>query len=113
ERLEQDLDVERQRPGLYVEQVILGALDDRGLSAQAIDLRPAGHAGLFHMPLPISGDQVRELRYKLGPFRSWPHQAHFAKQHIDQLWKLVQAEATNDLAESRSPWVVWHRPDRP
>src|SRR5438128_7485944 len=38
ERLEQNLDVERQRPGLDVEQVIFGPLDHAGLAAQTIDL---------------------------------------------------------------------------
>ena len=65
------------------------------------------------MPLAIARHQVRKLCHELGPL--WPRadQAHLAEQHVDQLGELVQAEAPNDLAQTRAPRVIWHRPYRP
>ena len=109
-RLEQDLDVERQRPRLHVEQVVLGALDDAGLPAQAVDLRPAGHARLFHVALAVARHQVGELRHELRPLGPRADQAHLADEHVDQLRELVQAEAADEPAQPRAPRIVRARP---
>src|SRR5690242_15523891 len=46
DRQPHDLQVERDRPVLDVVEVVLDALLDRGVAAPAVDLRPAGQAGL-------------------------------------------------------------------
>ena len=86
-----DLDVEPERPVLDVEVVEPGSLVDRGVAAQAVDLRPAGQAAGHPVPgvrtrgraRPNSLDEVRPL----GPRAD---QAHVAPQDVEQLGQLVQ-----------------------
>src|SRR5690242_15183579 len=42
----QDAEIEPQRPVADVEEVVLEALFEAGVAAEAVDLGPAGHAGL-------------------------------------------------------------------
>ena len=59
-RQEQDLEVEPERPVLDVVVVALDAVRHRGLAAQAVDLRPAGHAGLDAMAVGVAVDDLVE-----------------------------------------------------
>ena len=53
-RAEQDLEVQEQGPVLDVIEVVLDALLDGGLAAQAVDLRPAGDARLHLVPQVVA-----------------------------------------------------------
>ena len=61
-RLEQDVEVEQHRPVVDVVEVVLDALLDLlggvGLAAPAVDLRPAGDAGLDLVAGEVAVDDV-------------------------------------------------------
>src|SRR5919109_1496457 len=70
ERLQEDLDVEAERPALDVVEVVLDTLFDGRVAAPAVDLRPARDAGLHLVPEHVARDPLAELldeRGSLGP----------------------------------------------
>src|SRR4051812_26459789 len=106
ERLEQDLQVEEQRPVLDVKQVEAGTLLDRGLPAQAIHLRPAGHARLLLVPVRVARNRAGELLDEVGTLRAGTNQTHLTQQHIHELRQLVDGQATHERAESGGAEIV-------
>src|SRR6185436_19328725 len=51
------------------------------------------------MPVGVAGDVVEWMR-------PWAHQAHVPQEHVPELRQLVDAPATQRLAELRDPRVV-------
>ena len=39
------------------------------------------------------------------------NQRHFAFEHVEELWQLVQMEITQNAAQTSDPWVVNRTPD--
>src|SRR5262249_54814333 len=64
QRQPHDLEVEAYRPVLDVIEVVLDALLDRRVPAPAVDLRPAGDAGLHLVPQHVLRNLVLELRHE-------------------------------------------------
>src|SRR5919201_6681222 len=98
--LEQDLQVEPQRPLLEVAAIQRHHLADRDRRG-ASDLPDAGHARSHREPAPMAPDDRRVLLRD-----EWPgaDQAHPAEDHIEQLWQLVERggpEPGPDLRDSR------------
>src|SRR5215216_694178 len=110
---------------LNVIKVVLYSLRQVTIATQIVDLRPAGDAGLHQMLLHVARNAASELGDKVGPFRPWTHQRHFAAKYVDQLRQLVQAESAQKrpkrcraLFPSTCPHrstllfgVNWHRPE--
>ena len=61
-----------QRPVLDVLEVVLDALLERGVAAQAVDLRPAGDARLDHVAVHVVRDALPELLHELGALGRGP-----------------------------------------
>src|SRR6266542_4356109 len=88
EGLQQNVEVEGQRPVLDVELVELQGLLRRHL-ATAVDLPPAGHAGRH---LQARAEQLAVGGHLLRRQRPRADQAHLALEDVQQLWQLVEAE---------------------
>jgi hypothetical protein len=81
DRHQEDLEVEHQRPVLYVVVVPLDTVGDRGLSAQTVDLGPAGDAGLSLSAGPGKrGMRSRNMSHELGPLGTRTDQAHVPRE---------------------------------
>src|SRR5579859_4145253 len=107
-RLEDDLEVEEDRPVFDVEQIAFHAPDQMlrfaRRAAVAVDLRPAGNPGLDPMTVRIGADDlVAELVLRLHADRVRPgaDQRHVALEHVQQLRQFVEARAPQDGAEAR------------
>src|SRR5258708_4919561 len=57
---DQDLQIERHRPVLDVIDIVFDPVLERRVTAQAVDLGPAGHAGLHTMPVQVFGNELLE-----------------------------------------------------
>src|SRR5512136_755269 len=93
---DQNLDIEEERPILDIPQIVLGALADRGVATQAIDLCPAGHPRLLFVALHIAWNRTLEL---LDIDRAlWPRsdQAHVADQYVNQLRQFIKVRAAQE-----------------
>ncbi len=55
------------------------------------NLRPSGAAGANVATQLEIGEPVIEFAGNLGPFGSWPDQAHLSSKHVDELGKFVDA----------------------
>lgn len=90
---------------INVPEVQFDALFDAGISAVAVDLSPAGHAGFNLVFDHVVGDGILELFHEMGKFRSGTDQAHVALQNIDKLRKFIQAGFPEEGAEPCPPGV--------
>ena len=110
ERAHQNVEVESHRPVFDVPEVAGNALRDARIASKAPDLRPARHTGphtvLEHVPRYRSAILLHIKRQ----FGTWPHQAHRACKHVEELRQLVEAVLTDEHAEARAPGVVIARP---
>lgn len=76
-----------------------------GVSAVAIHLGPASHAG-FHLVLDhVERYGFLELFHKVGEFGAWADQAHVAFQDVDELGEFVQAGFSQERADLCSSGV--------
>src|SRR3546814_7673575 len=110
---QQDSEVERERPVLDVEKVVLDAPLDLfhgvGLSAPAVHLRPAGDARLHPVARRVGVDGfLVEPPGGLGGgrVRARPDQRHVASEHVDELRQLVEAGSSQEAPDPRHPGVV-------
>src|SRR5690606_38088774 len=103
-------------PVLDVVQVEFDALfhfvDAIGLATPAIDLRPAGDAGLDLVALHVLVDEVPVLLIVSDRMRSGPDNGHAPLQHIDELWQFIQAGTAQERTEAGDAWVVAPRLDQ-
>ena len=79
----EDAEVEPGGPVGDVVEVVLDALAKRGVAAPAVDLGPAGNAGLHAMAGHVIGNGLAELLDEHGAFRARADQAHVALEHVD------------------------------
>lgn len=99
-----DFQIEGKRPVLDVVEIVFDASLEIGVAAPAVDLCPAGDAGLDQVLLHIAGDLVLELGDEHGPFRAWADDGHVALEYVDELRQLIQARAAQKGAEGcRAP----------
>src|SRR5262245_47403491 len=112
ERQPHDFQIEPHRPVLDVVQVVLDALLDRRVAAPAVDLRPAGDAGLHLVAQHVLRNLVLELLDKEWALGAWPDDRHVAAENIPELRQLVDVKAAEPAAEWRRTRIVVARPDR-
>src|SRR5688572_20891285 len=75
---EHNLHIEPDAPVFDVVNVVLGAVAEICVAPQAVDLGPAGHAGLHEMTGQIMRDVGGESVDVVGAFGAGADQAHFA-----------------------------------
>src|SRR5690606_39442133 len=88
---------------------LLDLLDGFRLAAPAVDLRPAGDAGLHAMTPEIVADRV--LVEQAAGFRrrcmgARPDDGHVSGQHVEELRQLVEAGPAQEGAQPRYPRIV-------
>src|SRR5215470_9210543 len=107
-----DLEIEPEGPALDVLDVVLDALLERGVAAQAVDLGPTGDPRLHLVAEHVAGHGLAEPLDEDRPLRTRPHHAHLAAQHVDELGQLVEAEAPEEGAEPSAARVAGVGPHR-
>src|SRR5436190_13338390 len=95
DRLEEDRDVEPDRPVLEVVEVKPDEVVEAEVRA-AGDLPEAGHSGQDVVPLAMP---VLELRVVAERQRARPDETHLAAQDVEELRDLVERESSQDGAE--------------
>ena len=98
------MQVQAQGPVAQVVEVVVDArlhlVQGAGLAAVAVDLCPAGDAGLDLVSDHVALDQVAVdlvVRHRMG---ARPHDAHAPLQHIDELGQLVQGILAQEGADA-------------
>ena len=101
EREPDDLDVECDRPVLDVVQVVLEALFERRVAAPAVDLRPAGDAGLHLVAQHVLREAMLELLDEERALGTRTDDRHVAAQDVPELRQFVEVEAAQPSARPR------------
>ena len=110
ERSQEDANVEEDRPILDVIEVVLCALVDGHVTAQAVDLRPAGHSRFLTMALHVPWDFGTELPHVLRLLRARANKAHVAHKHVDKVRQLVYGEPTQKSTQTGASRVIGNCP---
>ena len=96
-RAHDDDEVEHQRPGADIDQVVVDplphAVEVRCLAAAAVDLRPARDPGLDDMPLRIVRQRAGVLQMMRDGVRPRSDQRHAAEQDLRPEHKAYQPTA--------------------
>ena len=77
-----------------------------GFAAQSVHLRPSGDAGFDPMAGKITVNAKRVFLVvgdRMGPR---PDQGHVAEHDVNELGQLIEAEASQNLAQSGHSWVA-------
>src|SRR6266542_2810065 len=105
----QDREIGHERRITQIAQVHL----DHGVIphvAATADLPDPGHAGCATkaqaLSVVIHGDLARERG-------TWTHEAHLAAKHIYEVWKLVEAGASQERSHPCDPGILTDLEDRP
>src|SRR5262245_62669086 len=103
-----DLDIEPQRPVLYVEVVVSGAVGDGSVPPKATNLGEARQPHLHAVTVCIPIELCRELLYEVWPF--WPRtdQRHIAANDVPQLGQFVDRGAAKDPSDRTDAVVGGH-----
>src|SRR4051812_16827288 len=112
ERQPHDLQIERDGPVLDVIEVVLDPLLERGIAAPAVDLRPAGDAGLDLVAQHVLRNAVLELLDEIGALGPRADDRHIAAEDVPELRQFVEVKPAEPLADRRAARVVVARPDR-
>src|SRR5207253_6640442 len=110
DRPDQDLQVEPKRPALDVVEVVLDALLERRIPAQAVDLRPAGHARLDLVAQHVARDLASELVDEERPLGPRSDEAHLTTENVKELRQFVEAPSAQKGADRRAAVVARLRP---
>src|SRR5450631_809221 len=113
-RLEQNVEIEQHRPVLDVIEIELDALLDFffavDLTAPAVDLRPAGYAGLDAVAREIAVDGLVEqpaLQFALHCVRTGADQRQVALEHdVEKLRQFVEAALADEASDPGDAAVV-------
>ncbi len=87
---------------------MLHAFGDGGVAAPAVDLGPAGDAGLDLMANHVVGNFAFELPDVKRALGARPDDAHIAAQNVPKLRQLVQAPIAQEAAQRRDARIVAH-----
>src|SRR5687767_3560135 len=98
-----DFQIQGYGPVLDVIEVVLDALLERGVAAPAVDLRPAGDAGLHLVAQHVLRNAVLELLDEERPLRARTDDRHIALQHVPELRQLIEVELAQPAPERRRP----------
>ena len=99
-REEQDFHVEGHGPVLDVPDVVLDALVDRGVAAEAVDLGPAGHARADLMLDHVARDFFLKHLDELGALRTRADEGHLAGEDVEELRELVDGGFPDEAADA-------------
>src|SRR6266478_5432755 len=102
-RLEQDLEVQAQRPVLDIGEVKLQPLREREI-APAGDLPQAGQTRLDAETLAL--DALVEEIHVPNRHGTRTDEAHLTGQHVEDLGELVEAAAAQGTSDARDPRIV-------
>ncbi len=102
--LEQDLEVEPQRPLVDIAQIQRDPVVEVVDPGAAGDLPEPGDAGFHGQPPALPALVAFDLG---GDGRPGPDQRHLALEHIDQLWQLVEGPAAQPAADGGDPRVAF------
>src|SRR5690606_5111913 len=112
-REEQDLQVEHERPVLDVIEVEFGAHADLfiriHLATPAIDLRPAGDAGLDAVAGEVSVHDLRiekVVRLRRDRMRARSHQRQAAHERVEELRQLIDRRLADEAADAGHARIV-------
>ena len=109
-RGKENAQVKHERPVLDVVQVVLHAGLDGGVAAQAVDLRPARHAGAHLVAQHVQRHAALEVVHMLGKLGPRAHKAHVTPEHVEQLGQLVDGVTAHKGAEGRTARVAGDSP---
>ena len=85
------MDIKPDRPVPNIEQIVLEAFAQAGVTTQAVDLCPPGHPRLHllteHVPASILTKTVDQF------WALWarPYECHITLEHIEELRQLIKA----------------------
>src|SRR5688572_11272753 len=113
-RLKQNYRVKDQALILYVKKIILEFLPRifYRSSVRVLNLGPSRQPGRDQMTLFVIGNLVSQLRDKMRPFRTGPHEVHFTPQYVPKLRNFIDASLTNNPAYARRPVIAFAGPHR-
>jgi len=107
---EHDLEVEEEAPIFHVPEVVFDAFGEVGVTAQAVDLGPAGHAGFGMVAGVVVGDVVFEVLDEFGAFGAGADEAHFPFEDVPELGDFVDVVFTHEGADAEAAGVVFLAP---
>ena len=109
-RQQDDSHVEEKRPVIDVVQIVLHTtlhfLERIGVAAIAVDLSPAGNAGLDVMATKKRRNQLCKHLVLRGRVWTRPDERHAAGQDIDQLRKLIDIGMAQEASHAGHSWIV-------
>ena len=85
---------------------------ERRVAAPAVDLRPAGQAGLHLVAQHVLRNAVLELLDEVRALGARADDRHVAPEDVPELRQLVEVRPPEEAAERRHARVVLARPDR-
>ena len=91
--------IEPDGPVFDIVNIVLGAGGQIAVAAKAVDLRPAGHAGLHDVAREVVGNILRELIHVKGPLGPRAHEAHVAAEHVPVLRQFVEVPPADESAD--------------
>ena len=94
---------------VIVSQVPTGVIADRYGRRPTL---PTGNARFHRVALRIVGNGFGQFSNEFRSFRTRPNQAHFTAQHIEYLWKFVQAVLAQEITDASDSFVILLRPHR-
>ncbi len=100
------MEVEPDAPVFDVVDVVLDAGGEVGVAAEAVDLRPAGHAGFDEVAREVVRDLAGELVDVIGALGARADEAHVAAEDVPELGKLVDVPATKEGADAEKARVA-------
>src|SRR3954454_2052637 len=96
---DEDLQVQPGRPVLHVVVVPLHAIGERDVAAQALDLRPAGQAGLDAVAVAVAVYALGEGGHEVDALGPRPDERHVAAGEVDDLRELVERPAPQEAPD--------------
>jgi len=103
---EEDLGVEPEGPVFDVIDVVLDSFREVAVAAQAVDLRPAGHAGFHEVSWQVVRDDGGELVDVVRAFGARADEAHVAAEDVPKLREFVDVPVADKGADAEQAGVV-------
>src|SRR6266508_5548328 len=111
--LNQDAQIEPDRPIIDVVEVVLDALSHLvvgvGFTAKSMDLRPAGDAGYHVVPAGIERNLALIVVVVRQRVRARAVERHGAGEHVEQLGNFIDVPTTQPAPEPGNAGIVTHR----
>ena len=108
----ENLGIQPNRPVADVIEVMLQSVFKTRIATPAMDLSISGQSRAHKVPNIIEPMFLAKLGGELGPFGTWPHNAHVAPKDIPELRQFIQAKSPKYQTKSGASRIVRYRPDR-